>query len=293
MDTLMNLLEINTDYLHGIGITNEDLLGNDDYDSDLQDDRELEELNEKEKRPKHPTKISKLEIKPLFKDDSSYAEAPNAYLFKPPFSLLLVAVRGAGKTTFMGNILIPYKDYFDTIYVFSPTAKLDISFRKIVELLDINKKNIFNKYSESKLKKIMKMVKKKNKNVPQNKKHRTLIIFEDIIDDLPKGINKSVINKLAMNCRHYNISFVMLSQYFKKIPPVVRTNTSCWALWSIENTAERKKIVDELSGSIGKSHFEYLYDEVTAEPYSALTINYQNQHPYKFTKNFNETIIDL
>ena len=56
---------------------------------------------------------------------------------------------------------------------------------------------------------------------------------------------------------------------------------------------ERKKITEELSGSLGKDYFEELYGDVTSEPYQAFTINYQNQNPYKFTKNFNETIMDI
>ena len=292
MDKLMRLLEIDPTYLNNIGITNEDLMDNGDYNSDMEDDRELEELKKKEKRVKHPKKINRLEIKPLFKDDESYAEAPNEFLFKPPFSLLFVGIKGAGKTTFLGNVLHPYAEYFDTIYVFSPTAKLDISFGKMAEMLEIKNKNIFNKYSESKLTKLMKMIKKENKNTPQNEKLRTLIIFEDIIDSLPRGIGKSVINKLAFNHRHYNVSFCILSQYFKKIPPTIRNNASGWVLWNMENQMERKKITEELSGSLGKDYFEQIYGDVTSEPYKALTINYQNVNPYKYTQNFNEKIIE-
>lgn len=292
MNSLMQLLEINRSYLHGIGITDADLVENDDYDSDMEDDRELEELKKKENRPKHPTKINKLEIKPLFTNDESYAEAPNEFLMKPPFSLVLVGIRGAGKTTLTARVLEPYANYYDMIYVFSPTAKLDISFKKMAEILKIDNKNIFNKYSESKLTKLMKMIKNKNKNVPQKEKLRTLIIFEDIIDDLPRAMNKSVMNKLAFNSRHFNISFVILSQYFKKIPITIRNNTTAWGIYRMENSIEKKKIIQELSGNLGKDYFEQILDDATEEPYTALTVNYQKKNPYRYTKNFTETIID-
>ncbi len=293
MNNLMNLLDINRDYLHEIGYTNEDINDNGEYDSEIEDMREIEELKDKEKRQKHPKKIKNLEIKPLFKNDESYAESPNEYLFKHPFSLVLVGIRGAGKTTLMARVLEPYADFFDSIFCFSPTASLDPSFKKFAEILKIEKKNIFSKYSESRLTKLMKMIKNKNKNVPQNEKHRVLIVFEDIIDDLPKAINKSVMNKLAFNCRHYSISFVILSQYFKKIPITIRNNTSAYAIYNIENTIEKKKIINELSGSLGKDFFEEILDETTKEPYSALTINYQNYGKYRYTKNFSETILDV
>lgn len=295
MNNLMNLLDININYLHNIGYTNEDINDNDNggYDSDLEDQREIEELKDKEKRQKHPKKIEKLEIKPLFENDESYAESPNEYLFKHPFSLVLVGIRGAGKTTLMARVLEPYADFFDSIFCFSSTASLDPSFKRFSEILKIDKKNIFSKYSEIRLTKLMKMIKNKNKNVPQNEKHRVLIVFEDIIDDLPKAINKSVMNKLAFNCRHYSISFVILSQYFKKIPITIRNNTSAYAIYNIENTIEKKKIINELSGSLGKDYFEEILDETTKKPYSALTINYQNYGKYRYTKNFSETILDI
>ena len=163
----------------------------------------------------------------------------------------------------------------------------------MAELLNIKNKNIFNRYSETKLTKLMKMIKKKNVNTPQNQKLRTLIIFEDIVDSLPRGIGKSVMNKLAFNHRHYNVSFCILSQYFKKLPPTLRNNASGWVLWNMENQIERKKITEELSGSLGKGYFEELYDDTTALPYQAFTINTQNSHPYKYTKNFNQTLIDI
>lgn len=287
----MSLLEINKEHLYNIGLTDDILKEEYDIDSDFEDQREIELPEKKSKnRKKNPNKINNLEIKPLYTDDNSYDEAPNDFLFKPPFSLLLVGIKGAGKTTFIGNLLVPYAEYFDVIYVFSPTAKMDISFSKIQELLNIDSKNIFSKYSENRLTNLMKKIKKENKNIKQNEKLRTLIIFEDIIDELPRGIGKSVINKLAFNMRHYNISFVIMSQYFKKLPVTIRNNATGWSIWGLENQLERKKIFEELSGSLGKDLFEEIYDETTEEPYQALTINYQNPHPYRYTKNFNETL---
>lgn len=289
----MSLLNIDKNYLHNLGITDEDLIESGDYDSDfLEDQRELKELKKKEEpRQNHPTKINKLEIKPLYTNDEAYAEAPNEFLFKPPFSLLFVGIKGAGKTTALSSILSPYSNYFDEVFVFSPTAKLDISFKKMAEILKIDNKNIFSKYTETRLKKLMKKIKQQNKNVPQKEKLRTLIIFEDVIAQL-KHTGKSALDALAFNSRHYNVSYCILSQYFKKLPPTHRNNATGWVLYNMENQFERKKITQELSGSLGADYFEELYGDVTSEPYQALTINYQNTHPYRYTKNFNEVITD-
>ena len=62
---------------------------------------------------------------------------------QPPFSLLICSPKGGGKTTLLLNLLYKrhkkknafYRHYFDSIYVFSPTFKLDKKLNKIGMLL--------------------------------------------------------------------------------------------------------------------------------------------------------------
>ncbi|MHA2344247.1 MAG: hypothetical protein ACXADW_20495, partial [Candidatus Hodarchaeales archaeon] len=81
-------------------------------------------------------------------------------------------------------------------------------------------------------------------------------------------------------------------QYFKRCPPLLRNNFSSFVLFRQENQAERKKIVEELSGYLGKDKFEEIFDEATREPYSALTINFDSpSKEYQYTQNYNKILV--
>ena len=167
-----------------------------------------------EKRDKRRNKIcvKSVEIKPLFKDDSDYLPAPHPNLLRMPFSLLEIAPKGSGKTVLLQNILTWYWRYFDNIFVFSPTVHLDVKWKLLIDKLQIPPQNVFTKYEEKNLVMLMNKIKMANKGKNNKEKLRTLIIFDDIIEQLPKGKKISSLNKLAMNHRHYQIS--LLDSYY-------------------------------------------------------------------------------
>ncbi len=245
-----------------------------------------------EKRDKRRNKVcvKSVDIKPLFKDNDDYVEAPHPNLLRMPFSLLEIAPKGSGKTVLLQNILTWYWKYFDNIFVFSPTVHLDVKWKLLIDKLQIPPQNIFTKYDEKNLTMLMNKIKMANKGKKNKEKLRTLIIFDDIIEQLPKGKKVSSLNKLAMNHRHYNISHIIISQSFKKIDPVVRMNTTGMILFNCDNSKERFKIIEELAGNYSKKEFERLYIEAVSEKYSFMFLNYDNR---KIFKKFDKQIGDL
>jgi hypothetical protein len=245
-----------------------------------------------EKRDKRRNKVSvkDISIAPLFKDNDDYVESPHPNLLRMPFSLLEIAPKGSGKTVLLQNILTWYHKYFDNIFVFSPTIYLDTKWILLIEKLNIPKQNLFTKYEEKNVSMLMNKIKLANRGKKNKEKLRTLIIFDDIIEQLPKGKKISSLNKLAMNHRHFNISHIIISQSFKKIDPVVRSNTTGIILFNTDNSAERFKIIEEISGNYSKKEFEKLYLEAVKEKYNFLFINYDTR---KIFRNFEEEIGDL
>jgi len=245
-----------------------------------------------EKREKRRNKINvkSVDIKPLFKDNDDYVESPHPNLLRMPFSLLEIAPKGSGKTVLLQNLLVWYHKYFDNIFIFSPTLYLDNKWKLLIDKLNIPVQNLFTKYEEKNLIVLMNKIKMANKGKKNKEKLRTLIIFDDIIEQLPKGKKVSSLNKLAMNHRHYNISHIIISQAFKKIDPVIRMNTTGIILFNTDNSAERFKIIEELSGNYSKKEFEKIYIEATNEKYSFMFLNYDNR---KIFKRFDKEIGNL
>ena len=258
----------------------------------LLDDEDNDEYIEIEKndKSKNKVKIDSLKIKVLFDDGDDYIEPPHPHLLRIPFSLLLIAPKGSGKTTTIHNLMVWYNKMFDSIFIFSPTVKIDKKWQMIIDKLKIPKKNVYENLTERKVTNLIERIKKANEPLTQKKKIRTLFIFDDSPELLPKGKKVSFINKLAMNHRHLFISHIIVSQSFKKLDTVVRLNTTGIILYNTDNTAERMKITEELAGNLGRKKFEMLWLDAVKEKFGFMYINYDQRLIYK---NFDTVIGDL
>lgn len=246
---------------------------------------------QKDTKKKKKKKVKSTKVEPVIKIPDDYQPAPHPNLLKTPFSLLLVSKKGSGKTTTIHNLLVWYKNYFDKIFIFSPTINMDLKWGKLIDKLHIPPEHLFTSASERKVGGLMNSIKDYNGRQEKNKdKLKVLFVFDDIVESLPKSKKISFINKLAMNHRHYNISHMIVSQGFKKLDPVVRSNTTGMILYNTDNTAERMKIVEELAGNLGRMQFEKLWLDCVREKYGFLFINYDNRKVYK---NFEKEIADL
>ena len=256
----------------------------------LNDEGSGREINLLKNESKKEKKVKKLVVKPLFNDEDDYGEPPHPHLLRLPFSLLEIAPKGSGKTVLLQNMLVWYFNYFDNIFIWSPTINLDVKWRKIIDELQIPEENLFTSYNENEVTMIMHKIRDFNNGKENKEKIRCLFIMDDIVEQLPKGMKVSTLNKLAMNHRHFNISHIIISQSFKKLDPVVRLNTTGVILFNTDNVAERKKIIEELCGNLGHRKFEDLYMKTISEKYSFLYINYDSRKIYK---NFTTEIGDL
>lgn len=236
-------------------------------------------------------KVKNLKVIPLYEDDDDYCEGPHPILLDLPFSLLEIAPKGCGKTVLLQNLLKWYYTYFDNIFIWSPTINMDVKWRKLIEDLDIPEENLFTNYNENEIVMIMEKIKDFNSGKEcNNDKIRVLFIFDDIIEQLPKGKKVSSLNKLAMNHRHYNISHIIISQKYNKVDTVIRNNSTGFILFNTDNMHERKTIIDELCGNIGHKKFENLYQECVSEKYSFMFVNSSKRKIYK---NFEKEVGDL
>jgi len=284
---LMKLLKIDQEYINSRGLHTEEKDDNeylDDADT-IPDKFELE----KKKNLKPPKKIETFERKVRRNDKDDTMPGPNEFLPSIPFAIYLLGCVKAGKSTLAWDLIELYKNSFDEIIFISPTIKLDPTAIAMCEALNIKKQ--YKKLEV--LQKYMAEVEKRNKNKDPKDKFKTLVIMDDCINQIKKICRKdgNFLVDLAFNRRHYGISFIMLSQYFKKVPAEFRSNFTTYALFRTENQAERKKIVEELSGFLGDDMFNYLFNEATKEPYSCLTINYGAGLQHQYTRNFNQIII--
>ncbi len=223
-------------------------------------------------------------------NDGDTIEPPTPFFPSIPFAMYVLGVVKAGKSTLLSSILPLYIDAFDKTFFLSPTFNLDPeaitlldSYPDIEAFGDINALDV-----------IVRKMTKVNKGKDPKDKVKVLVIMDDMISDICKLGRKdsTFLTRIALNRRHVGISFIMLSQHFRKCPSMLRSNFSSFALFRMENQLEKKKVIEELSGFLGKKKFEELFNRATSDPYNFLSINYDaSEKQYQYTKNFNEILV--
>lgn len=241
-----------------------------------------------------------LEIKPF---DNQHRRTSNLHpdLLHPPFTLLLVGPKGSGKSNTILRLIYGnkkrcqknsthhkfYRHYFDKIYVFSPTWHLDDKTQRC----KIPDEQIFEDpalYTEI----ITEIIGGQGEDIEEEGKANAdeiLLIFSDLAGQ--KSVfsqAKGIMNKLAFNHRHYNVSLLIDTQSLRQINPAFRSNLSGIMLFAgISNRLELKKIYDEYLGRFTEKEAKQLLNYVFNGPYNFLFINFQKRRNSRFYKNFN------
>ena len=207
----------------------------------------------------------------------------NEVLPKLPFSALCIGRSGSGKTMACCSLLKNknmLKDCFDYIFFFTG-SKPD---KDIIKELHLKDDCIKVDFTEEDVKEIIEKLEKHiaddgfNSDTPS-----TLFIFDDILSQVEFLKSKTMV-KLATANRHINVTFFILSQYYKKLPPVIRTNAS-YIMFFPSNQSEIEKLADEMTPArMNKKRFIEIVNYATADKHSFLSIN--NKSENKLRKNF-------
>lgn len=187
-----------------------------------------------------------------------------------PFRMYFVGASGSGKTNLLLNLLTRdemYKGYFGSkrTVVMSPTARnLDASY----QALELPEANYF-PCSPDILDRFFEIAKKAKEN---KQSEPALIILDDIISN-KKFCNSKALKKLLVMGRHYNLSCMILSQAYHRIPKTLRLNFSCIIYFKGSNKEQEVLCEDFAPPGYSKKRFIAKIDYATAEPYSFLFID--------------------
>lgn len=216
----------------------------------------------------------------------------------------LISNKGGGKSTLLLNTLSrkssPWYRIFNNVYFFSPTARRDNKFDKLVEELDIENKFYEDCTSEN-VKEVMEKLQefnddyiRKQEEANEKKKKKkpieqpnNLIIFDDCLSDLPSSNQGSPINKLFTTSRHLKTSIIITTQKYNKINPLLRNQIDLFSIFNTNSKREYETIVEDLN--VEPDKFKRYYDFSTAEPFSFLHVSVFGGKP-KFFKKFDEII---
>lgn len=216
-------------------------------------------------------------IKSGYEDDSYDLKCE--FLPKPNFSWLIVGARKSGKSNLIRNILLKncyLGEFFESqyIFVFCPTVNLNHDY----EALNIPADNIFEGFDKSAIEEILKEQERLIISYGRERTPNVLILFDDCAYGSALHYN-SILNKLAMNGRHYKISFVCLVQTLKSVAPKTRKNLDSLVFFP-SNINEIDQVVSEYIPKKYKQQIEDLLYEYSKIPYSFFIYNRNGKHKY-------------
>lgn len=165
-------------------------------------------------------------------------------VLKNPFSLLNIGPSGSGKSTCVNYMLLNmYKNFFDEIYLLSPTAETD----DIVKHLKLKKKNIFSKNLEENMEKIIRDRKRlcERKGGPQN--CGTCLVYFDDCSGLKSLNNSSSFIDAFVLLRHYGCSVISnVHKIRSTVNKMVRMNAKGVIAFPASNQ-EKEALIEEWS----------------------------------------------
>ena len=186
---------------------------------------------------------------------------PNKHLhqLKLPFRMCVVAPSGSGKTNFLVNLISMFsagKGTFATMTII--TRNKDEPLYKWIE-----------KKSDGQI-----VIKEGLSNTP--------VLAKDL----------SMVENYYIRARKMNCSVIFISQSFFKIPKIIRNNCSYMVLLKLSGNREVNMILSEFGLGITKDELLDLYKYATAEKFSPLVIDMEEDASKRFRKGLLE-ILDI
>ena len=194
-----------------------------------------------------------------------------------PRRCLFIGSTGSGKSHNVISLLIRkefLKDFYNEIHLYSPNALFEDEYGLIKKY---NKKTLVklnDEFVPEEFDKLIDEIKIEQKTRKSDKKKmkNILIIVDDFITDKRFFNNKSL-NDAFIQLRKYNCSTWILSQLYKKIPVLWRTNSEHLVIFS-QPKSEVKKLSEELSvGKYDHNFFKKMFSRVADENYSFIHVN--------------------
>jgi hypothetical protein len=159
----------------------------------------------------------------------------------------------------------------------------------MIKALNIPKDCIKNDFEEEDVKKIMDKMELSVEKRGFENSPSVLFIFDDFLNK-PKFMKSPTMTKLSTANRHLNITYILLSQYYKKLSPVIRTNASYIAFFPSSLSEVIKLSEENAPSNTSLKDMIKLVQYATKDNFSFLSINNRCCSDKRLRKGFDKII---
>lgn len=180
-----------------------------------------------------------------------------------PFRCMIVGVSASGKSTLLRRILryqMPGK--FNWVYCICPSVQQPL-WQEIKTQFRLNPKRISDEASCAQFQKFY----DEAKQLYEKKQQRSLIILDDVVHTDVLSYN-SPIHAEITRMRHNFVSIILLTQYYKSVLPVLRSNVDKMIVFYNPSNIESRKMIEEFGPD-----FARFYEQIKAIPRAYITVN--------------------
>lgn len=172
-----------------------------------------------------------------------------------PIRVCLTGKTNSGKTYFARWLLYLLADKIDELYILCPTMDPN-SWKDLTTA-----KHIYSDYNVNIIQDIIDNQRKlKEKGRPMK---QVMILLDDCVFNFKK--EDKVLSALFIKGRHYNISVMIISQKFRLLNNVIRSNVELVIVAKVVNQKEKDAIFQEYSTQGSKNEFIQLITDTTKD----------------------------
>jgi len=211
-----------------------------------------------------------------------YRQPPEPYMQVPSAGIFL-APTASGKTSSCTALLCskgaPYRDVFDSIWVFSPSAKINSAYEPLEKHIKTlkNKGGLIGEWDLVKMTEIIdeqRKVTEEEKLRNQKRPLTSCLLVLDDWSDRPDLMKGGIITQLFLRNRHYGLTVWVLSQRYCSLSLTCRVNARWIIIWRLRSQKEIDCVMEELSALHPVKTLMEMYDlAISDEPYSFLYVN--------------------
>jgi len=227
--------------------------------------------------------------------DEAFVSLPHSeYLFKPPFTLLVLGTIGAGKTSFMYSLIAKYySGYYDQVLVFTGTKDSNHVWQSDIVTAKDGDVRVYNKFVNRDFADWVDALEthqmaRRDEGKPLLK---VMVLFDDMMGQqisVSSGSRTSLDN-FMLHCRHYNASVIIATQYLKLVSRASREQGMFCACFRM-NAEQLEDFIDAFRRHADKQSLRALYHSIrddAANPFEFLLVDGKTSDKTKvFRKGF-------